>query len=148
MLLRSALVACCTISFSAWSFCFDEAGRRFDVSVPLLKAVCFTESSMRANAINGKNSNGTVDYGLCQINSWWFPKLRKYGITRESLLNDPCENTLVSAWILAGNFEITSDGWKAVGAYNAGWENTPEKEAARQEYIALVKQNLEKMTHE
>ena len=133
------------VSFASWSYCFEEAGREFNVNAALLKAMCFTESSLRADAINTSNSDGTSDFGLCQINSWWFPKLEKYGITKESLLNDPCQNTMVSAWILAGNFEITSDGWKAVGAYNAGWENTPEKEAARQKYIELVKTNLENM---
>ncbi|NOI31845.1 lytic transglycosylase domain-containing protein [Vibrio coralliilyticus] len=128
---------------SAMSYCYEEAGQRFNVSVPLLKAICFTESSFDKGAINSGNSDGSTDYGLCQINDWWFPKLAKYGITRESLLSDPCENTLVAAWILAGNFEVTSDGWKAVGAYNAGWKK--EDEASRQIYIAKVKENLEAM---
>ncbi|EKA5635890.1 lytic transglycosylase domain-containing protein [Vibrio navarrensis] len=130
------------------AFCFEEAAKRFDVNVDLLRAVCFTESSLRANVINSANSDGSSDYGLCQVNSWWLPKLAKYGITKESLLNDPCENTLVSAWILAGNFEVTNDGWKAVGAYNAGWLKTPEAELARTTYINLVKTNLERMTSE
>lgn len=127
----------------AFAYCYEEAAKRFNVNENLLKAICFTESSFDSKAIHSGNSDGSTDYGLCQINSWWFPHLKPYGITKETLLNDPCENTLVSAWILAGNFEITSDGWKAVGAYNAGWKK--EDEPARQKYIALVKQNLEAM---
>ncbi|EOX3447469.1 lytic transglycosylase domain-containing protein [Vibrio cholerae] len=123
--------------------CYEKAGQRFDINPKLLRAICFTESALDSRAINTNNDNGSVDYGLCQINSWWLPKLEQFGITKDTLLNDPCENTLVSAWILAGNFTITSDGWKAVGAYNAGW--TDEAESTRQEYIALVKKNLEAM---
>lgn len=141
--MRWLLVSLIFVSAYSSAYCYEEAGRRFNVNVPLLKAICFTESSFDSKVINSGNSDGSVDYGLCQINDWWLPKLAKYGITRETLLNDPCENTIVSAWILAGNFEITSDGWKAVGAYNAGWEK--EAEAARQVYIAKVKENLEAM---
>ncbi len=133
------------VSSQASAYCFEDAGRRFNVNVPLLKAVCFTESSLKADAINSGNSDGSTDYGLCQINSWWLPKLEPYGITKESLINDPCENALVSAWILAQNFESTSDGWEAVGAYNAGFSNSPKKKKAREVYIALVKKNLEAM---
>jgi soluble lytic murein transglycosylase-like protein len=125
--------------------CFDEAGREFDVNPLLIKAVCFTESSFDAKAINSDNSNGSTDYGLCQINSWWFDRIEQYGITPETLLNDPCENTRVSAWILAQNFETSGEGWLAVGAYNAGYEKTPEKDTARKIYIAKVKENLRRM---
>jgi soluble lytic murein transglycosylase-like protein len=145
--ITNALIMNAIVLFSggAYAFCFEEAGREFDVSVPLLKAICFTESSMRPGAINHDNSNETVDYGLCQINSWWLKKLEPMGITEETLLTDPCENTRVSAWILSQNFATSGEGWLAVGAYNAGYKNTPEKEAARQQYIALVKENMESM---
>lgn len=137
------LVLLSSIGTSAIAECYENAGRRFDINPKLLKAICFTESALDPQAINSGNGDGSVDYGLCQINSWWLPKLEPFGITKDTLLNNPCENALVSAWILAGNFAITSDGWKAVGAYNAGWKE--EAESSRQKYIALVKKNLEAM---
>ncbi|ELA9367473.1 lytic transglycosylase domain-containing protein [Vibrio parahaemolyticus] len=133
-------------SYGAGAYCFEEAGREFDVNVQLLKAICFTESSMRSNAINSRNSDGTTDYGLCQINSWWLSRLEPYGITAQTLLNDPCENTRVSAWILSQNFATSGEGWLAVGAYNVGYEKTPAKDIARADYIALVKENMERMS--
>lgn len=131
------------VSIQAHSFCFEEAGREFDVNPKLLEAICFTESSLNPHAINDKNQGGTVDVGLCQVNSWWFPKLAKYGIDTDALRDDACLNTRVSAWILAKNFEISGEGWLAVGAYNAGYSK--QREAARERYIALVKKNMEKL---
>lgn len=142
----SLSIVALTASFNTYSYCFEEAGAEFDVNPQLVEAVCYTESSMRPKAINSGNSDGSTDYGLCQINTWWFPKLAKFGITQEDLLNNPCLNTRISAWILAQNFETSGEGWLAVGAYNAGYQKTPEKEAARETYIAKVKDNLEKLT--
>lgn len=53
-----------------------------------------------------------------QINTWWLPKLQKFGIGEEQLY-DPCVNVNVGAWVLAQNFQTFGPTWKAVGAYNA-----------------------------
>ena len=133
------------VSMSVSADCFEKYGAMYDVSAPLLRAICFTESGNNPNAVNANNSDGTIDYGLCQVNSWWLPRLEKYGITKEVLLKEPCKNIEVSAWILAQNYETSGEGWLAVGAYNAGYKNTPEKERARQVYIAKIQENLERM---
>lgn len=126
----------------AQAFCFDEAGKEFDVNPKLLRAVCYTESRLNPKAVNDKNPDETIDLGLCQINSWWYPKLLKLGITEEDLLTDACLNTRVSAWILAQNFETSGETWLSIGAYNAGYKKTEQKDRAREKYIALVKENL------
>ena len=48
------------------------------------------ESDMNAGAVNAKNTNGTKDYGLFQINSAHIPDLKKAGIIKSSgdLLNE------------------------------------------------------------
>ena len=135
----SALV----VSIQAQSFCFEEAGREFDVNPKLLEAICFTESSLNPYAVNDNNQGGSVDVGLCQVNSWWFPKLKAYGVSQDDLLHDACLNTRVSAWILAQNFDTSGEGWLAVGAYNAGYSK--KNQAARERYIALVKKNLSRL---
>lgn len=97
--------------------CWEEAANRFGVNVHLLYAIGKTESNFNPSAI-GRNKNGTYDIGVMQINSWWLPTLRKYGI-EEKDLSDPCTNIHVGAWVLAQNIQRMGNSWDAVGAYNA-----------------------------
>ncbi len=97
--------------------CLDDAARFHHVNVVLVRAIAQQESGMRANAVN-RNTDGSEDIGLMQINSSWLPKLRRYGVTRESLFN-ACVNGYVGTWILASNIRQFGPTWKAVGAYNA-----------------------------
>jgi soluble lytic murein transglycosylase-like protein len=102
---------------TVWADCLDDAARFHRVNVVLVRAIAQQESGMRANAIN-TNKDGSEDIGLMQVNSSWLPKLRRYGITRESLFNG-CVNAYVGTWILASNIKQFGPTWKAVGAYNA-----------------------------
>lgn len=111
--------------------CIQKAAERYDVDPNLLKAIGAVESGFNASAI-GKNTNGTEDLGVMQINSSWLPKLHKYGITRDILLKQPCTNIHVGAWILADNIKRLGPTWNAVGAYNA---MTPSK---REVYVHKV----------
>lgn len=97
--------------------CWQEAAARYGMNPYLLYAIAKTESSLNPRAIN-RNKNGSYDIGLMQINSWWLPKLRKYGIEEEHLW-DPCTNLHVGAWVLAQNMHRMGNTWEAVGAYNA-----------------------------
>jgi soluble lytic murein transglycosylase-like protein len=98
--------------------CWDEAGRKYGISPQLLYAIAKTESGLNPKAINRGNTNGTYDVGIMQINSRWFPVLRKYGITERNLY-EPCVNIEVGAWILAQNIQRHGNSWAAVAAYNA-----------------------------
>jgi hypothetical protein len=53
-----------------------------------------------------------------QINSYWLPRLAKFGITKMQLMN-ACINTYIGAWILACNILRMGYGWAAIGAYNS-----------------------------
>lgn len=97
--------------------CFEDAAKRYQIPVELLKAISTVESNGNPNAIN-HNKGGSVDYGHMQVNDWWLPKLAPYGITVEKL-KDPCINTNVGAWILAQSIARHGLTWKAIGAYNA-----------------------------
>ena len=66
---------------SLWAFCFTQASEKYNVPENLLRAIAAHESSMNPKAISKKNSDGTYDIGLMQINSWWMPQLYKYGIS-------------------------------------------------------------------
>lgn len=118
----------------AGATCFDEAAKRYNVDTELLRAIAKTESNFRTDAVN-INKDGSEDIGIMQINSSWLPTLRKFGITRQALL-DGCTNVHVGAWVLAGNFRQYGRVWKAVGAYNARSQDKQEV------YVAKVWKNL------
>ncbi|MFZ8826634.1 MAG: lytic transglycosylase domain-containing protein [Candidatus Caldipriscus sp.] len=101
-----------------YGFCFEEAGRYYGVSPHLLWAIAKVESNFNPRAIN-RNKNGTYDIGLMQINSSWFPYLKKHGID-PSLLWDPCYNAHVGAMVLRHCIDTYGHSWRAVDCYNKG----------------------------
>lgn len=106
-------------SNSAFAFCFEEAGMVFGVSPSLLYAIAKVESNFNPNAIN-KNTNGSYDYGIMQINSSHYKTL---GHDIWLSLSDPCTNIKVGAWVLSECIKRYGNTWKAVGCYNASSEH-------------------------
>lgn len=100
---------------------WEGVAQKHRVNPFLLYAIAKQESSLRPNIIHPKNSDGSHDIGMMGINSWWLPKLSKFGINETTLL-DPCVNLDVGAWILADNMKRYGNTWKALGAYNASSE--------------------------
>lgn len=103
-------------SFSVYG-CWNEVAVKHGVNPYILGAIAKQESNFNANAVR-KNTNGTRDIGVMQINSLWLPTLAKYGIT-EKMLFDPCVNIEVGAWILRQRQERYGNTWEAVGAYHS-----------------------------
>ncbi|TAL25327.1 MAG: murein transglycosylase [Nitrospirae bacterium] len=97
------------------AFCFEEAGRAYDVNPKLLETIAMTESNLRPDAVN-KNRDGTQDIGLMQINSSWIEKLE---LNAAYLIEDPCYNTFAGAKILRQCIDRHGYDWEAVGCYNA-----------------------------
>ena len=126
-----ALVFCTALPALA---CWDDAAQRYQVSSALLYAIARTESGLNPRAIN-RNTNGSRDIGLMQINSAWLPTLAAHGIGERDLF-EPCINIHVGAWILAGNVSRLGYTWDAVGAYNA------TRPALRRAYIEKVRRHL------
>lgn len=111
--------------------CIVQAANYRGIQPQLLKAIAIQESKLNLKAVNRSNSNGSVDHGPFQINSWWLPELRKRGIT-EAQLYDPCVSAYVAAWILKQEIIRHGPTWRAVGAYNS------PTEANRQRYARYV----------
>ncbi len=105
-------------SLAAPATCWEQAARRYQVNPYLLVAIAEVESGLRPGAI-GRNTNGSIDIGLMQINSLWLPELQRHGIAPRDLL-DPCVSVHVGAWVLAQKMRLHGNTWTAVGAYNAG----------------------------
>lgn len=139
-LIASLLLMAGAVS-SAHAYCFSQAAAKYNLNEQLLLAIAKTESGYNSQAMN-RNTNGSYDMGVMQINSIHLPRLAKYGITKATLLGDPCTNVEVGAWILAQNIQRYGYNWKAVGAYNA---SSPE---LQQRYINKVAANLNKIVYE
>ncbi|WP_340621874.1 lytic transglycosylase domain-containing protein [Xenorhabdus siamensis] len=113
-------------SFNNYKSCFNLAAEKFLIDHRLLIAIAEVESNMNPGAIGYNKENDKIiseDVGLMQINSSWFPKLESMGITRRMLLENPCQNIHVGAWILASNISANGINWESVGAYNSGFKN-------------------------
>ncbi len=130
----------------ALGHCFDQAGDKYGVSPALLRAIAQVESSMNPRAVNSSHVERTrsIDIGLMQINSSHLPKLARFGIDKDRLLNDPCTNVMVGAWILADKLARHGDDWNGVGAYNAACTQLKGDDchAARSKYAWRVHRAL------
>lgn len=119
----------CHAEKGARATCWSEAQAAYRIPQNVLAAIAKQESGFNAHAIN-RNSNGTEDIGLMQINTSHLVRLQKYGISRSDLL-DPCTNLMVGAWILANNAARLGWNWDAIGAYNVGCRKLSTTECAK-----------------
>lgn len=121
MLFNALIIILLSILFptAAISFCFQEAGKQYNINPQLLQGIARVESGLNPAAIN-RNKNGSADYGVMQINSFW---LNKLGTTTEELLQDPCYNVMAGAFVLRGCLDRHGENWKAIGCYNATSRN-------------------------
>lgn len=99
----------------ALPFCFEEAGKAYGISPLLLRGIARVESGLDPDAVN-RNTNGSTDLGLMQINSFW---LKPLGTTARELVTDPCFNVKAGAWVLRDCLDRHGETWEAVGCYNA-----------------------------
>ena len=123
----------CAMSFSPRAHatdCFDAAAAYQNVNPMVLRAIAWQESHNRADAKH-VNANGSVDYGVMQINTIHLPTLAQYGIDRETLMS-PCKNIYIAAWQLRRQILKYGNTWAAVGAYHSA---TP---ALRDQYARQI----------
>lgn len=100
----------------------------------VLRAIARTESSFNPKAVH-KNGNRSEDLGLMQVNDQWLKTLKQYGITRQALLDDPCLNLQVGAWILQRNVASLGWNWQAIGAYNVGCKSLAKGECDKRRNV-------------
>ena len=126
------------------SNCWVDAGVKYQIDPWLLYSIAEQESSLNPLAVN-KNRDNSRDVGLMQINSFWFDKLKSFGIIEQNLF-DPCTNIHVGAWILSQTIQSFGSNWRAVGAYNAGTGKNEEKEMLRKKYADRIYQRYLRLT--
>ncbi|MBM4147410.1 MAG: lytic transglycosylase domain-containing protein [Nitrospira sp.] len=120
-----------------YAFCFEEAGRMYNISPRLLWAIGKGESDFNPRAINW-NGSGSYDFGVMQINSSW---RKVIGQKAWLSLGDPCYNVKVGAWILSHCITTYGYTWEAVGCYNAK-SKTKRSMYSKKIYDILKKYNL------
>jgi soluble lytic murein transglycosylase-like protein len=97
--------------------CIRNAAEYHDVNPQLLRAILVVESRLNPNAIN-RNTNGTRDIGVAQINSIHLPVLQFHGIKEDHLM-DACINTYVGAWLLRKQIARHGLSWYGIATYHS-----------------------------
>ena len=120
--------------------CMESAARYYSLPVALLRAIRAQEGGS-AGAWS-LNTDGSVDYGVMQINSRWLPRLEQRGYTARALVYDACASIVAGAWILAHELAECDAWnrsgvnphvyWRAIGNYHS---HTPQRNRAYAEKV-------------
>ena len=101
--------------------CWDYVGQKFNVDPWLLFSIAQTESTFR-NGLKSRNSNGSYDLGLMQINIIHLPCFSKYGLNEEALRYDACRNVISAGSLLRQSINKYGYNIDGIGGYHS---NTP-----------------------
>lgn len=123
--------------------CFNSVGKAYNIDPLLLESIALNESNNKNNIVSKLNTNGTYDIGIMQINSSHLNLLAKYNVTEDDLIHNTCINITVAGFILSSNIKTRGNTWDAVGAYNAGYNNSPETIERRRLYAKKIKNTYE-----
>ena len=111
----------------------------------LVFCIMWRESNFNPNSI-GRNTNGTYDYGLMQINSSNFSFLsQKIGITSMYDLLDPYKNIDCGVYYISAYMRKYNDYNKALMCYNLGEGGAQRKWNQGIFYSAYSKSIIERM---
>lgn len=109
--------------------CFHDAASFHRVNPVILRAIAIVESGGRPDATN-RNRNGSVDYGMMQINSIHLPELARYGVGVSDLY-DGCKSVFTGALILRRSIDKYGNTWAAIGSYNSATPYFRDRYAAK-----------------
>jgi len=118
--------------------CINHAASVYHVPASLILSIMKKENGK--NGLARPNKNGTVDYGVMQINSIWLSKLSQYGYTKEDLQFDGCKNIEAGTWILAQELAKGKTAWQGIGNYHS------HTMKYNQRYQASVKAHFDKIS--
>ncbi len=95
-------------------YCFDAAARRYHVNREVLIAIAWKESHFLP-WYRHTNTDGSVDYGLMQINS---RNLASLHLDAHSVMK-PCTNIMAGAELYSRQVRRFGNTWRAVGSYHS-----------------------------
>lgn len=119
--------------------CIVVAAKHFNINPLVIKAIARVEGGGIGTL--SKNTNGTYDMGVMQINTIHIPAIQKAypALTWQDLTYKPCVNIGVGTWILRQRLDETDDFWKGVAHYHS---KTPKY---RDRYLRLVRVQYSKL---
>lgn len=98
--------------------CVAAVSQRYQVPAALIGAILAQEHGRLGQ--KQANRNGSYDMGPMQVNSYWLPTLRRYGVEESHMLHHGCYNLAVGTWILRyEQARNPGDLWRAVGRYHS-----------------------------
>ena len=115
--------------------CMGTAAKRYHLDTSILRAVVKTEGGW--DGLRKRNTNGSYDLGVAQINTIHLAELAKYGISERQLISDACVNVHVAAYRLRFEINRVGDLWRGVGNYHS---RTP---SLSRRYEGKVRVNLQ-----
>lgn len=97
--------------------CIVPAATFHGVNYHVLRAILKVESGLKPHLV-GRNTNGTLDVGIGQMNSAHFPELARWGIS-PGHLRDACIGTFVAAWHLRKAIHHHGNTWFGIASYHS-----------------------------
>ncbi|MFK4132091.1 lytic transglycosylase domain-containing protein [Pseudomonas luteola] len=127
--------------------CVSRSALHFGLNPLLVQAIINVENGSG----NVRNSDGTYDHGLMQINDVKFPevKARFPTVTKKDLTNNTCINVVVGTWVLYDHAETSGSVWKAIAWYNSKTPGVGDNYRLKviKEYNKLVKSPVARETY-
>lgn len=105
---------------SAVHQCVEYAAQGYGVHPFVIMAVLQVENGKIGTV--SKNSNGSYDLGLMQLNTINLPAISSEfpGVTWREVTYSPCVNIGVGTWFLSERIrEVNGDVWRGVGNYHS-----------------------------
>jgi hypothetical protein len=98
--------------------CSIQAANHYRIPALVLLAVAEQEGGKPGQKV--RNSNGTYDYGVMQINTVSLADLRRFGINENHVLAKGCYPYYLAAWRIAGHIQNDlGDIWQRVANYHS-----------------------------
>lgn len=107
------------LPFGFATTCWDKAGQTYGLDPWLLLSIALTESSFK-EGIKSKNTNGTYDLGLMQINTIhtkYFSE--KFGLTQADLQYNSCAGVMAAGHLLKQSIQRYGYNIDGIGGYHS-----------------------------
>ncbi len=122
------------------SQCVGFVSDYFNIPDIAIKAIMEVEGGKMCTL--SKNSNGSYDMGIMQINTIHYPSIvEQYpSLKIEDIACKPCLNITLGAWILSKRIKEADDLWKGVGNYHS---KTPKY---HKKYLEKIEKSVKNLT--
>lgn len=102
--------------------CIIISAQTYDVPPGVLLGIMQVEGGRVGQEV--RNTNGSHDLGIMQINTIWLPELsERWGVSestaRKWIRDDGCANIAVASWILRQRINITGSLWEGIAGYHS-----------------------------